>query len=175
MIKIKINQDFWDSTIEQFVTVNEVFSFENSLCAISKWESKWKVPFLNNDKKTTEQVLDYFVCMCLTPNFRKEYLSDDVVSILNSYIEISHTATTLPKAKKTSNQVYTSELLYAYMALNGIPFECDQWEINRLLMLLGCISNLTNPSKKPMRSSAQIARSYADLNRARQKKYNTKG
>ena len=41
---------------------------EHSLMAIRKWESKWKIPFINqSDKetKTNEQLIDYIRCMCI--------------------------------------------------------------------------------------------------------------
>lgn len=176
MIKIEINGlEFWDREKEEFSTVTKIFAFENSLRAISKWESKWKIPFLEKKPKTYEQTMHYYECMCMTSGFRREFLTKETIEVLNKYIQESHTATTLPKGNSSNKQVYTSELIYAYMCVNNIPFECDKWEINRLMNLLGCINIISNPQQKKRKSSTQIAKDYAQINNERLKKYKTQG
>ena len=42
-------------------------TLEHSLISISKWESKWHKPFLDEKhQKTDEEFIDYVRCMCLT-------------------------------------------------------------------------------------------------------------
>ena len=42
---------------------------EHSLLSISKWESKWRKPFLDSRiKKTHEESIDYVRCMTLNQN-----------------------------------------------------------------------------------------------------------
>lgn len=61
--------ELWDETKNEFVgTKGATIQLEHSLVAISKWESRWNVPFLTKDKKTPEQLLDYIKYMTITQN-----------------------------------------------------------------------------------------------------------
>ena len=71
MLRLLIpDQELWDSVHERFVQVKGAeVELEYSLAAISKWESKWHIPFHDDrKKKTAEQSIDFIRCMCVTPN-----------------------------------------------------------------------------------------------------------
>lgn len=179
MIKIKIDPiEVWNSEESRFEMLpGGIFAFENSLRAISKWESYYAKPYLSRyDDKTPEEVLYYYKCMCMTNGFRDEYLTPEVLQVLYDYTSKPHSATKINRAGSSTSarQIVTSEYLYASMAVAGIPFECDKWEIGRLIKTLECVDVMMNP-KKSKRSSASIAKDYASINKARLAKYKTKG
>lgn len=137
---------------------------EHSLVSISKWESKWHKPFLNKDKKTDEELLDYIKCMIVTANVPDDivkYLSKDNMKKINAYIENSMTATTFTVKNKqiqqTSNgihvgnkkeEIITSEIIYYWMIEYGIPVEFQKWHLNRLLTLIRVCNIKTNQMNK---------------------------
>lgn len=151
---------------------------EHSLVSVSKWEAKWKKPFLSRtEKKTNEESIDYIRCMTLTQNVPDDVyanISPIEMGIVNKYIETDLTATTFSyESKKVGSQVITSELIYSWMISYGIPFECQKWHLSRLLTLLRICEINSNPGKKMSRREV-MSRNQA-LNAARRKKLNTKG
>ena len=130
---------------------------EHSLLSISKWETKWCKPFLSLDLKTvgTEEIVDYIRCMTVTPNVdddRYNYLTKDIISQINEYINAPMTATTISVLNKRPNrEVITSELIYYWMVAYNIPFECQKWPIKRLLTLIQICDIKNSPNKKMSR------------------------
>ncbi len=178
MIKLHIPPiETYNSETGEFSTLpGGVFAFENSLKAISKWESEYCISFFDeHTPKTNEQLMYYFECMCMTKGFRREYLSPEVVQILVNYMEKKHTASSVPQQKSGRKERMTSELLYAYMVLMNVPESWDKWEINRLMMTMDIIGIKSNPKKKSKRSEASTFKSYSQINKARRAKYHTKG
>nr|DAZ19972.1 MAG TPA: hypothetical protein [Caudoviricetes sp.] len=179
MIKLNIGETtVFDSATSRFKTLpGGTFRFENSLSAIARWESKWLIRFLPNIKKlTAEQLIDYCYCMCLDDNFDYAYLSPDVVTILMKYINTRHSAITFHSQKNTSSKgrlPYSSEVIYAQMTIANIPFECDKWNIERLLNLIRSVDEITKPKKR--KSEAKAADEAIKLNREILAKNNTKG
>ena len=74
MLEITIKEkELFDEINEEFINVpGKTLRLEHSLVSVSKWESKWHVPFLNNKEKTEEQNEDYFRCMCRIPNVPRQ-------------------------------------------------------------------------------------------------------
>ena len=70
MIKIVIpSAEFFDEVNSEFISVSgTTLQLEHSLLSISKWESKWKKPFLTKEQKTKEELLDYIRCMTINQN-----------------------------------------------------------------------------------------------------------
>lgn len=180
MLEIKVEaKEWWDEKQEIFVeTPSAILQLEHSLLSVSRWESKWKIPFLSDKSdKTTEQTIDYIRCMTINRNV-KSYVygslsSSDIDKILE-YIKDSHTATTIRKMgkKKGGREIVTSELIYYWMILYGIPFECQKWNLNRLLTLIEVCETKQNPKKM---GRNEILQSNAKLNAARRAKLHTKG
>jgi hypothetical protein len=168
----------WDEKNNQFITTREqTLLLEHSLISLSKWESKWCKPFLTKEEKTFEETMDYVRCMCIhdvDPEVLR-YLTTENVSQINKYIEAPMTATTFSKDvnNKPSREQVTAELVYYWMIALNIPFECENWHLNRLLTLIK-VCNIKNAPPKKM-SKSEISRRNAALNAARRKQYNTKG
>lgn len=179
MLQITIHaQELWDEATERFVYVKEqTITLEHSLVSISKWESKWHVPFFSKDDKTPEMLIDYIRCMNLTQHVDPvifNYLSADNHKAIQNYIEDPRSATTFGEQGGPPNrEIITSELIYFWMVTWRIPFECQRWHINRLLNLIR-ICGIKNQQPKKM-SQREIMSRNAALNAARRKKWNTKG
>ena len=60
--------EMWDDEKEEFVvnTKEQTLCLEHSLVSLSKWESKWRKPFLSKEPKTQEETIDYIKCMTIT-------------------------------------------------------------------------------------------------------------
>ena len=151
---------------------------EHSLVSLSKWESEFEKPFLGKGDKAPEEVLAYVRCMTLTPNPPGDFLqklSKENWETINAYIDRKMTATWFseqPGAPKSS-EVITSELIYYWMTVFQIPFECETWHLNRLFTLIR-IANLKQAKPKKM-SRAEIAARNRELNAQRKKQLGTKG
>lgn len=144
-----------------------VFKFENSLKAITKWEQKYKKPYLKRGyKKTTEEMIDYFYFMCLDENFDKRYLylDQNLIEKLSAYVDDNPTATTIESDDNGHGTTLTSELIYAYMAIGGVPFSADEWNIVNLLMTLACISEINSAGTKPKKSESDLLAEYDEQN-----------
>jgi hypothetical protein len=171
--------DLYDEARNEFIQTREqTLKLEHSLISISKWESKWKIPFLSNKNYTPEQSLDYIRCMTITQNVNPlVYLviPAPVVEQVNSYLEDSMTATTLksPPGGKSNRRIVTSELIYYWMLTLGISIECEKWNLNRLLTLIG-VCNAENAPKKKMSTSDSIARAMA-LSNSRKSQLHSRG
>jgi hypothetical protein len=151
---------------------------EHSLVSLSKWESDHEKPFLGKSDKTREEILDYVRCMILTPNPPGDFLqrlSKENLEAINAYIERKMTATWFseqPGAPKT-REVITSELIYYWMTVFNIPFECEAWHLNRLFTLIR-IANVKQGKPKKM-SRGEVAARNRELNAQRKAQLGTKG
>ena len=172
--------EFFNEVTNQFeYSKATTLSLEHSLVSISKWESIYCKPFLNDEPKTNEEILEYIKCMTLTQNVDpKVYrsLSDENINQINKYINHPHTATTVienPNAPK-NREIITSELIYYWMIALNIPIDiCQKWHLNRLLMLIKVCNIKNSPPQK--RTQRQLISRYAALNAARRKQLNSKG
>lgn len=171
----------------EFVYIKPVtLKLEHSLLSVSKWESKWKIPFLHDDKakpKTTEMMMDYIRFMTINDVPDYVYNTLDVASQnkIVEYIQSTPTATTFSDDGTRNNkkqQILTSELIYYWMVAAQIPLECERWHIHRLLTLIRIYSienDTSNKGKKPKIGKRQQAMDRSELNRKRREMYNTKG
>jgi len=179
LIKVPIGPEEWDALNETFIEPPMVeLELEHSLVSISKWESKWCKSFISSKEKSFEETVDYIKMMVLTENVDPDvfnHLTQENVNQINDYIGAPMTATVFggDREKSSSREVITSELIYYWMIAQNIPFECQNWHLNRLLTLIRVCNVKNAPPKK--RSQGEIMRSNAALNKARREQMNTKG
>ena len=176
-------KEYFDESNGEFVKIGDkdvVLQLEHSLISLMKWESKWKVPFLEKQpQKTNEQTLDYIRCMTITKNVPDEvYIaiaqSGEILKKIQDYIQDPMTATWFSNEEHRPNrEVITSELIYYWMTVYAIPFECQKWHINRLLTLIH-ICAIKQEKQKKM-SKGETAASNRSLNAARRAKMHSRG
>lgn len=183
MLQITIPEiEMWDDEKQQFIYLDGcTVRLEHSLVAISKWESKWCKPFLNNSRQlTNEEVLDYIQCMMLNKNVDPAVyyiLASEYHDEIINYIDHPSTATTFYEPyedkKKNDGETITSELIYYWMTSYNIPFEAEKWHIHRLIALIKICNIKNSPPKE--RTPEEIAAMHFRMNEERKKKYNTNG
>lgn len=180
MLTLIIGDEYFDEENQTFeIVASAELQLEHSLLSLSKWESKTQKPFLSNAGMTPDELLLYIEAMIISPNYDPAVinrLSDDNMKAINAYIESSESATTFGKSMPESRanaEVVTSELIYYWMVLFQIPFECQTWHLNRLFTLIR-ICNLKNSKPKKV-SPQQMAAERHALNEQRKAQFNTRG
>lgn len=180
MLKITVPGDeAFDETVGEFTTLGDVdLELEHSLASLSKWESIFEKPFLSREEKTGEELLGYVKAMTVTPDVPDDVynrLSEENIATINDYIEAKMTATWFSDDKHApeSRQVITSELIYYWMTVFQIPFECENWHLNRLFTLIQ-ICNIKQDKPKKM-SRSEIQARNRELNAQRKKQLGTRG
>lgn len=176
-ITIPAPEMYNESTEEFIIGKEQTLQLEHSLLSLSKWESKWKVPFFGSQEKTELQVLDYVKCMTVTPNVDQSVylnLTKNNYDEIEKYISTDMTATTISKNGATgSKEIVTSELIYYWMVALTIPFQCEKWHLSRLMTLIEICSIKNKPPKKMTRQE-QLAHNRA-ANAARRNQLGSTG
>lgn len=182
MLKIEVTTpEVYDEEAQEFLFGDDYeIEIEHSLLSVSKWESKYERPFLDDKPKSNEEVIDYVRMMTLTPGVPDEVyssLTQNNIEDISDYIASKQTATWFredPNApKKKPQEQITAELIYFWMISYRIPMETQHWHLNRLLTLVR-VFNVKNEKPKKM-SRSQIAEQNRVLNAQRRKQMNTKG
>lgn len=190
MLELKIEaKEGWDASRNEFVSTKPTtICLEHSLVSLSKWEAKYKKPYLSSADKTKEEILYYVKCMTITQNVDQNIynlLGEKELKIINEYISDQMTATWFNDKKpegaapvRQNKQTITSELIYYWMISYQIPFECQRWHLNRLLTLIR-ICNIEDAKQNGKHggkmSKRDILSQNRALNAARKQKYNTRG
>ena len=169
---------FNEETGKRVRTKTTTIQLEHSLVSISKWESKWKVHYINNDKLTQEMSIDYVRCMTISQNVDPNVyngLTREIMKTVIDYINDSMTATTIKKVNQPgSHGIITSEVVYAWMIILGIPIDpFHKWHFNRLITLIQVVDAKSSPKKKMGRREAASQR--RSLNAARKAKMGSRG
>ena len=179
MLTIKVNEtEYYENSTNTFYSVPAyTLQLEHSLSSLSEWEAITKKPFLEalstNGGLTPEDTFLYIKCMTLNkPDDEKIYysLNKDDIRKIQEYIDDPHTATTISSLKEENGskkkQIITAELIYYWMIEGGIPLECENWNLNRLITLIRVISikrDNGKMSKRDLRNfnKAEMARRRA--------------
>lgn len=174
MLKIHVpSAELYDERTERFITINgRELQLEHSLVSVSKWESKWKKPFLGNKAKNRAETIDYIRCMTISQNVDPNVfigLTDENIEAVNTYIDDPMTATTFKNNTRRPNyQIITSEIIYYWMISLGIPMECQKWHLNRLLTLIRVCDEKNKPGKNKSRKEVMAEnRALNQMRRAR--------
>ena len=179
MLQLKVTTaENYDEATSTFVSAEEVvLTLEHSLVSLSKWESKYEIPFLGTDEKTEEQTLDYVRMMFLGEEIPETVLfklSKAHFTQILDYINAKMTATWFREERHPdTGEIVTNELIYYWMIALGVPFECQHWHLNRLLTLVK-VCNIKNAPKKKV-SRAEMGQRQRDLNAQRRKELGTSG
>jgi hypothetical protein len=180
MLTIRVlGVESFDENNQEFTTQGgTLLELEHSLVSLSKWESIYEKPFLGNESKSTEEIIAYVKCMSVSSKVPEEIfqqLSEANFEEIHKYIDAKMTATWFsdqPGAPK-SREVITAEVIYYWMTVFNIPFECEHWHLNRLFTLIR-ICNIKQ-SKPEKMSRAEIARRNRELNAQRKAQLGTTG
>lgn len=173
-------REMWDEENEVFFNTPAVhLKLEHSLISVSRWESKWKKPFLKSwETMSREERFDYFRCMTVGPDAPESvYFTLSTADILGivRYIDDPMTATRFSDRDngRKSRKIITSEQVYSWMIELGIPFDCEKWHFNRLIALIRvCRANRGGEKKM---SGAEAAAYRSKLNAARRSKAHSRG
>lgn len=178
-------QECYDAELNLFHTTKETtLVLEHSLVSISKWESKWKTPFMQNQKGLTQRQLESYVkCMTLTQNVDPVVytaLTRANYEEILAYMSDPMSATTINEKNLPRNgpghsgKVVTSELVYYWMSALQLPFDpCQKWHFNRLMNLIRIASIEQQPPKKM--SKRDVMSQNKSLNAARRARLHSKG
>ena len=173
-------REYFDDSKQEFVYFREcTLNLEHSLLSISKWEQKWKKPFLSKEQKTNEESIDYIRCMTLNNADPNAYYgwTQSMFGKVSEYINDPMTATWFNNKSQNSpggrTQVVTSELIYYWLIAFNIPFECQKWHLNRLLTLIK-ICEIKNAPNKKMKQKDIYSQNRA-INAARMRNLGTNG
>ena len=151
-------KELYDEANNKFISIKHdtELVLEHSLLSISKWESKYKKPFLDEKKglQTEEEIMDYIRFMTISPQkpdpLIYSCLSKQNIEDIVNYINDSQTATWFSnnQPQHRSRQILTNEVIYWQMIQYQIPVEFQKWHLNRLLTLLRiCDSKSGDPKK----------------------------
>lgn len=153
-----------------------LLKLEHSLRSISKWESKWEIPYIGDKPKTDEQTLDYLRCMIVEGDEKSlAYLTRGNLETVAKYIDAKMSATWFSDRgnRPPSREVITSEVIYYWMVALQIDFQCQDWHLNRLLTLIKVANEKNQPPKKM--SKADLAARNRELNAKRREQQRTSG
>lgn len=172
--------EMYDSETSKFIDVEEVtLRLEHSLISLSKWESIYEKPFLDEEPRTQEESLAYIHAMSLDDISIETLnrLTQIQMNEIGAHIAAKKTATFFndlsEKKPGGRKSVITSELIYYWMISYGIPFECQYWHLNRLMTLIKVCNNKNAPEQKMSRKDT-MARNKM-LNEQRKAQFKTKG
>lgn len=171
-------QEYFDESKKEFVSVPDTtVQLEHSLVSLSKWEAIHEKPFLSKDEKTDSEILSYIECMVLSPEVSPtivRFFSADDYARIQSYLDAKMTATWFSTRKEgPSREIVTAEVIYYWMFSFGVPLECQEWHLNRLLTLLKVCNAKNQPQKKM--SKSELAARNRRLNEQRRAALGTRG
>lgn len=181
MLTIDITElEFYDSAKEMFIYTKPLtVRMEHSLMSIAKWESIWEKPYLPTphvvDGMTGKEEEESYIRCMLIGKYTEHIPSiihQNYGKLLVEYIQKKHSATTINRRARPgprSRAVITAEVVYYWMLQFSIPFECERWHFNRLLMLIDVCSVKESEKSKGGKMTHRDSMAYMQkLNKERQ-------
>lgn len=170
-----INLDFTDVELyndetQEFETVpGGKFSFNYTLRTLYEWENRHNIRFIDNHELTPAHIQDFIISSCTTDlDIRLLNLEN-----INKYVKaIQHIpgATVLPKRpSKGKKSILTSDIIYGYMYSLGIDSKWEYENLNKLLLLISVIQDISSPPEKM--SKEESMRSMRQQNEEMRRKY----
>ena len=179
MLKITVElSESYDEDKKEFVAETFDLELEHSLVSLSKWESEFEKPFLSKNEKTDEEIMAYIECMILTPDYPSDilsHISQENLNQIGDYVNRKMTATWFNESKTAGPQreTITSELIYYWIVSYQIPWEVENWHLERLFTLIK-VFNAKNEKPKKRNTAEAIAERRA-LNEQRRQQAKSRG
>jgi len=178
MLEINLTEKelFNEVTSEIYTVKGTRLVLEHSLVSLSKWEAVWEKPFLSKGAKSRAETMSYIRFMTITQNVDPNIyvlFEDELVDAVAKYIARPMTATIIKEPNVTNNNIITSEIIFYWMIQLNIPFECQKWNLNRLLTLIR-VCDIKSRKTKQM-SKAEILARNNELNKERRRLLNSSG
>lgn len=179
-------KEFFNEETNRFINVKETtLVLEHSLISISKWEAKYKKPFLvEGSLSKVEEVLDYIKFMTITPQnvddnvyyaLTKENI-EEIVKYINDPMTATWFSDDKKPQKKRKKEILTSEVIYWQMIALEIPQAYEKWHLNRLLTLIRvCSAKQEEQMGNNKMSKADVRKQNAALNAQRRAKMHSRG
>lgn len=178
------DKEFWNEETNEFVKVDGCTMYlEHSLISLSKWEEKFEKPFMTENEKTEEELIEYIKYMTINkasiPDNVYECLDASEIDKIKEYMQSNHTATWFGEESDNSKsrEVITAEIIYYWMIELKIPPEYRKWHLNRLMTLIRVINEKHEEQygdKKKLTRQQLLSRNRK-LNKERRAKLNSKG
>jgi hypothetical protein len=177
-LEIVLSEKFNDETNEFESAETYYLQLEHSLVSLSKWEAKFKKPFLSRNERTAEES-EFYIRHCMVsgknpPEEIFQKLSQKNFDEIQSYINDDRSATTFrDQPGGGPRQIITRAVIYGWMVHHRIPFETEHWHLKDLFDLIRVCNEQSKPPKKMGRGEA--ARQQAQLNAQRRAQMGTGG
>ena len=175
-------KELYDEVNNKFISLKHdtELVLEHSLLSISKWEAKYKKPFLDDKKgglQSDAEILDYIRFMTISPQKPDPLiylcLSKENIEDIVNYINDSQTATWFSNVNQQhrQRQILTTEVIYWQMIQYQIPVEFQKWHLNRLLTLLRICDSKSGDPKKMSKRDIMARNSKLNAQRLAAKKH----
>ena len=141
--------ELYDSEKMQFYTIEGgCFTFSYTLNKLYQWENRTNVRFIDNPELTIELLQDFVVFIC-NEELKPELVNEKVISMFMEEINNVTGPTVLPKRpNKGRKNILTSDIIYAYMYTLGIDTKWEYENLNKLLLLIAVVQDISNPPEK---------------------------
>ena len=145
------------------------FTFSYNLHNLYKWENRTNVRFIDNPDLSIELLCDFMISIC-NEELNPELVNDKLIYMFMEEINKVTGPTILPKRPSSGKKnILTSDIIYAYMYTLGIDTKWEYENLNKLLLLIAVIQDISNPPEKM--SKEESIESMRQQNEEMRRKY----